>query len=101
MKKTSSLAIVVGAVFLATQASAQMSTQEFNRQYLEHQHSPFYQYEHQQNQNNNYYEAGRAIGLWLKSLTQQDNGCRGGYWAHRPLYDQRGRVVGYSRPFFF
>src|SRR6266478_1528868 len=28
-------------------------------------------------------------------------GCPGGYWARRPLYDQWGNVVGYSRPRFF
>jgi len=28
-------------------------------------------------------------------------GCPGGYWARRPLVDQWGNVVGYSRPRFF
>jgi hypothetical protein len=28
-------------------------------------------------------------------------GCPGGYWARRPLVDQRGNVVGYSQPRFF
>jgi hypothetical protein len=28
-------------------------------------------------------------------------GCPGGYWARRPLVDQYGNVVGYSRPRFF
>jgi hypothetical protein len=28
-------------------------------------------------------------------------GCPGGYWARRPLRDQWGNVVGYSRPRFF
>ena len=28
-------------------------------------------------------------------------GCPGGYWARRPLMDQWGNVVGYSRPRFF
>jgi len=28
-------------------------------------------------------------------------GCPGGYWARRPLVDQWGNVVGYSRPLFF
>lgn len=28
-------------------------------------------------------------------------GCPGGYWARRPLLDQWGNVVGYSRPRFF
>src|SRR5260370_13195387 len=28
-------------------------------------------------------------------------GCPGGYWPRRPLYDQWGNVVGYSRPRFF
>ncbi|HKD27003.1 MAG TPA: hypothetical protein VKC66_14025 [Xanthobacteraceae bacterium] len=28
-------------------------------------------------------------------------GCPGGYWARRPLFDQWGNVVGYSRPRFF
>jgi len=28
-------------------------------------------------------------------------GCPGGYWARRPLYDQWGNVVSYSRPRFF
>jgi hypothetical protein len=28
-------------------------------------------------------------------------GCPGGYWARRPLMDQYGNVVGYSRPRFF
>jgi len=27
--------------------------------------------------------------------------CPGGYWARRPLVDQWGNVVGYSRPRFF
>jgi hypothetical protein len=27
--------------------------------------------------------------------------CPGGYWARRPLMDQWGNVVGYSRPRFF
>jgi hypothetical protein len=27
--------------------------------------------------------------------------CPGGYWARRPLVDQYGNVVGYSRPRFF
>jgi hypothetical protein len=27
--------------------------------------------------------------------------CPGGYWARRPLLDQWGNVVGYSRPRFF
>jgi hypothetical protein len=27
--------------------------------------------------------------------------CPGGYWARRPLIDQWGNVVGYSRPRFF
>jgi hypothetical protein len=27
--------------------------------------------------------------------------CPDGYWARRPLYDQWGNVVGYSRPRFF
>ena len=27
--------------------------------------------------------------------------CPGGYWARRPLYDQWGRVAGWSRPRFF
>jgi len=27
--------------------------------------------------------------------------CPGGYWAHQPLYDQWGNVVGYTRPRFF
>ena len=28
-------------------------------------------------------------------------GCPGGYWARRPVIDQWGNVVGYSRPRFF
>jgi hypothetical protein len=28
-------------------------------------------------------------------------GCPGGYWARRPLVDQWGNVVGYTRPRFF
>jgi len=28
-------------------------------------------------------------------------GCPGGYWARRPMIDQWGNVVGYSRPRFF
>jgi hypothetical protein len=28
-------------------------------------------------------------------------GCPGGYWARRPLVDQWGNVIGYSRPRFF
>ena len=28
-------------------------------------------------------------------------GCPGGYWARRPIVDQWGRVVGYTRPRFF
>jgi hypothetical protein len=28
-------------------------------------------------------------------------GCESGYWARRPLMDQYGNVVGYSRPRFF
>jgi hypothetical protein len=28
-------------------------------------------------------------------------GCPGGYWARRPVVDQNGYVVGYSRPRFF
>jgi len=28
-------------------------------------------------------------------------GCPGGYWARRPLYDQWGNQVGWSRPKFF
>lgn len=28
-------------------------------------------------------------------------GCPGGYWAHRPLRDLYGNVVGWSRPRFF
>ena len=28
-------------------------------------------------------------------------GCPGGYWARRPMVDQWGNVVGYSRPRFF
>jgi hypothetical protein len=28
-------------------------------------------------------------------------GCPGGYWARRPLMDQWGNVVGYSRPRYF
>jgi hypothetical protein len=28
-------------------------------------------------------------------------GCPGGYWARRPLVDQWGNVVGYTRPHFF
>jgi hypothetical protein len=27
--------------------------------------------------------------------------CPGGYWARRPMVDQWGNVVGYSRPRFF
>ena len=28
-------------------------------------------------------------------------GCPGGYWARRPMFDQWGNMVGYSRPRFF
>ena len=28
-------------------------------------------------------------------------GCPGGYWARRPMVDQWGNVVGYTRPRFF
>jgi hypothetical protein len=28
-------------------------------------------------------------------------GCPGGYWARRPLYDQWGNQMGWSRPRFF
>jgi hypothetical protein len=28
-------------------------------------------------------------------------GCPGGYWARRPLVNQWGQVVGYSRPRYF
>jgi len=28
-------------------------------------------------------------------------GCPGGYWGRRPLYDQWGNQVGWSRPKFF
>ena len=28
-------------------------------------------------------------------------GCPGGYWGRRPLHDQFGNVVGYSRPRYF
>jgi hypothetical protein len=31
----------------------------------------------------------------------QPVGCPGGYWARRPLYDQWGNQVGWSRPKFF
>ena len=28
-------------------------------------------------------------------------GCPGGYWGRRPLFDQWGNMVGYSRPRYF
>jgi hypothetical protein len=28
-------------------------------------------------------------------------GCPGGYWARRPVYDQWGNQIGWSRPRFF
>ena len=28
-------------------------------------------------------------------------GCPGGYWARRPIYDQWGNQIGWSRPKFF
>jgi hypothetical protein len=31
----------------------------------------------------------------------QPVGCPGGYWARRPLYDQWGNQMGWSRPKFF
>ena len=40
--------------------------------------------------------ATRPLGYVVYQGYRQPVGCRGGYWSAQPIYNSRGRVIGYE-----